>query len=148
MISYKLLSSLYPSDDGRTVTIPVPLFQHLLRLALATGQINEEEYLRKNPDVAAAIRSGDIANAQDHFISAGYFEDRGGVGLDVSESWYVKSNPDVARAIVMGEWVSGEAHYNQRGLFEGRAPNKAAEPDLAVWKEVLQIPAQANPRLR
>ena len=145
MVPYKLLlSSLSSGTKGDCVTIPASLLGHLLRLALASAELDEVAYLQKNPDVAAAVRSGDMTDGKQHFVTAGYFEGRSGVGLDVSEAWYVKSNPDVARAIVLGEWTSGEAHYNDQGLLEWRAPNKAAEHDLAAWKEILRIPDQPN----
>ena len=143
MVPYKLLLSVIGRGaNSGSVTISISLLRHLLRLALASTEFDEAVYLKKNPDVAAAIRSGDMAGAQQHFVTAGYFEGRSGVGLDVSEAWYVRSNPDVARAIILGEWTSGEAHYNDRGLFEWRAPNKAAEADMMVWKRVLEGPGQ------
>ncbi|WP_158746879.1 hypothetical protein [Acidisphaera sp. L21] len=137
IVPYKLLSAICPTAEDDTVTIPVDFLKQLLRLALQNATLDEETYLRRNPDVAAAIRTGSIGSGRDHFAQTGYFEGRGGTGFDVAESWYVRSNPDVARAIVMREWESGEMHYNERGLLEWRAPNNAAAQDLMAWERLL-----------
>jgi hypothetical protein len=38
--------------------------------------IDENWYLRENPDVADGIQRGDLASAQQHFDQAGYKEGR------------------------------------------------------------------------
>jgi len=140
VIPYKLLTHLCPVVDGK-VTIPKKLLDFLLMNLQSQADFDEERYLRHNPDVAASIRKGEWATGKQHFAKSGYFEDRGGAGLDVSESWYGKANADVGRAIKSGEWVSGETHYHTRGIFEWRCPNKEAQDDFHFWKDLAMGPS-------
>jgi hypothetical protein len=136
VIPYKLLTHLCPVVDGK-VTIPKKLLDFLLMSLQSQAEFDEDRYLRHNPDVAASIRKGEWATGKQHFAKSGYFEDRGGAGLDVNEVWYGKANADVGRAIKSGDWVSGETHYYTRGMFEWRCPNKETLDDFQFWRDLL-----------
>ncbi|MCB8875725.1 hypothetical protein [Acidisoma silvae] len=139
MLPFKLLDSLFPISPDNRVTIPAALFRFLLSELSRSTKLDEEDYMRRNPDVALAIRQGLWSSAHDHYAMSGYFEGRTGAGAGavVSESWYLKNNPDVARAVKDGEWKSAEDHYLRQGLFEWRIPNKDIQDDITAWKHMI-----------
>lgn len=75
----------------------------------AAGLFNESFYLAQNPDVAAAVQSGVIANGFQHFIESGQFQVRQPSPL-YDESYYLSTNPDVAQAVNSGGFASGFQH--------------------------------------
>ena len=140
MLPFKVLDVLFPPSAENQVTIPATLFRFLLSQAARYTKLDEEEYMRRNPDVAIAIRQGIWTTAHDHYAASGYFEGRTGAGVVVSESWYLKANPDVARAVKDGEWKSAEDHYFRQGMFEWRVPNKELQDDITIWKDMVSHP--------
>ncbi|MCT7951245.1 hypothetical protein NG798_15705 [Ancylothrix sp. C2] len=82
---------------------------------------NETYYLAANPDVAAAVRSGNFLSGFDHYILNGQLEARKPSGF-FDESFYLATNADVAIAVRNGVFVNGLAHFIERGQFEGRNP--------------------------
>jgi len=88
----------------------------------AAGLFNESFYLAQNPDVAAAVQSGVIANGFQHFIESGQFQVRQPSPL-YDESYYLSTNPDVAQAVNSGGFASGFQHYISIGQFENRDPS-------------------------
>lgn len=141
MLPFKILDSLFPASADSRVTIPTALFRFLLSEATRNTKLDEEECMRRNPDVALAIRQGLWASAQDHYVMSGYFEGRTGTGTIVSESWYLKTNPDVSRAVKEGEWKSAEDHYFRQGMFEWRVPSKELQDDITMWKHMVSQPS-------
>jgi hypothetical protein len=137
MIPFKVLSALFPPSAEGQITISVELFRFLLSAAARTAELDEEIYLRRNPDVALAIREGLWPSGRDHYAATGYFEGRAGSGLAVSETWYLKTNPDVAKAVKEGDWKSAEEHYFRQGMFEWRVPNQDAQEDITAWKHMV-----------
>jgi hypothetical protein len=119
------------------ITLPVPLLKILLQMANAASDFNESGYLRENPDIAAAVKTGEIQNAKLHYIGFGYFEGRLGAVPEVDDSWYLGSNPDVAKAVARQEVASASEHFNVIGAGEGRSPSKKYETVAAQWKKVL-----------
>lgn len=92
---------LHGKAEGRA---PGPLF-------------NPQEYLAKNPDVAAAVKAGEIS-AFDHFVLYGAAEGRSPSSIfDIS--FYLSQNPDVAAAVAAG-YISAIQHILLYGLAEGR----------------------------
>ena len=63
-------------DSTDTLALPKEMFKLLVQLALANTDFNEAGYLRANPDVAEAVRAGDVEDARLHYIGFGYFEGR------------------------------------------------------------------------
>jgi hypothetical protein len=92
--------------DSKTITVQNSLF-------------NEEYYLSQNPDVAAAVASGQFASGYDHYIEYGQFE-----GRSPSPFWneadYLAANPDVAAAVQAGTISSGFMHFYLYGQYENR----------------------------
>jgi hypothetical protein len=80
-------------------------------------------YLEQNPDVAAAVKRGDITPAE-HFQKFGQAEGRlafeGAQPFDAK--FYLKQNPDVAAAVKRGD-ITAIEHFRKFGKAEGRSPN-------------------------
>ena len=123
----------------RSSKIPLPkeMFKFLIKLALENGAFNEAAYLKENPDVAAAVRKGEIADAREHYIGFGYFEGRTGGTPIVDENWYLETYSDVAQAVKLGKVGSAREHYNIIGGAEGRSPSAEYIPVAEQWKKVL-----------
>ena len=84
--------------------------------------VDEKWYLQQYPDIAAAIATGKIKSAKDHFVNDGYFEGRLPSALQVDEKWYLQEYPDVAEGVQTGVVDSGQKHFTQIGYREGRLP--------------------------
>jgi len=112
------------SYRGRYVEVKEDVLRDVLRLLLSRVLVDEEWYLRTNGDVHAAIRSGDLQTAQEHYVAFGYFEDRLPRQVRVDEKWYLEKYQDVADAIELGKFQSAEHHFNVAGFKEGRLPHE------------------------
>jgi pimeloyl-ACP methyl ester carboxylesterase len=77
-------------------------------------------YLENNPDVAAAVVSGDT-NAWQHFQALGQFEGRD-PSLFFNTQFYLANTPKVADAIASGTVKSAIEHYLKFGQIEDRIP--------------------------
>ncbi|KXX63527.1 hypothetical protein AY586_16500, partial [Marichromatium gracile] len=71
-------------------------------------------YLAANPDVAAAVASGTIADAEAHFLTWGAAEGRA-PNASWDENAYLTANPEVSAAVDNGEIASGIVHYLGNG---------------------------------
>lgn len=85
--------------------------------------VDEEWYLRRYPDVAAAVRTGAVSGAFDHYVRFGYWEDRMPYQINIDEQWYLQAHPDVKGAIAEGTYKTGQDHFNSVGYTEGRLPH-------------------------
>jgi hypothetical protein len=104
------------------VTLPYDSFTNIVRLILATVDVDEAWYLGQYDDIARAVRSGTIVSGRRHFIEDGYFEGRLPFPIKVDEQWYLAQNPDVAQDVRAGRVVSGQVHFDADGYREGRLP--------------------------
>ncbi|WP_298374647.1 M10 family metallopeptidase C-terminal domain-containing protein [Azospirillum sp.] len=84
---------------------------------------DEDGYLAKNPDVAAAVFQGVLPSGQAHYDLWGKAEGRNASGQAFDESDYLQRYPDVARAVQSGVIASGEAHFGATGFAELRIAN-------------------------
>jgi hypothetical protein len=124
-------------DSNARIPVPGKLLKLLLKMALTQGDFNAQSYLERNPDVRNAVQTGQVADALDHYIGYGYFEDRRGATW-VDPQYYTLKYPDVAAAIARGSVASAEEHYYSAGCREARFPNREAEADVVFWNKVLQ----------
>jgi hypothetical protein len=124
-------------NDASEVKIPLELLKFLLQTALVSSEFNEAGYLAANPDVAAAVRAGAIANARLHYIGFGYLEGRQGATPPVDERWYLATYPDVAEAVRTGQVGSAAEHFEIVGASEGRSPNPRQAEAALRWKRAL-----------
>ena len=125
-------------DGSGRIEVPAKLLKLLLQIALASTDFDEEDYLKKNPDVAKAIERGEIESARVHYIGFGYFEGRQGAGPEVDEKWYLQKYPDVATAVRDRKISSAKDHFHAAGAGEGRSPNGELQDDAQQWKNALK----------
>ena len=137
-VLHSIGSSREQLRDAEEVTVPVSLFRFLLQLAVANSDFNEIGYLRANPDVAEAVRRGEVESARLHYIGFGYFEGRQGATPDVDERWYLRAYPDVGSAVKAGRLSSASEHFHMIGASEWRSPSVHYETDAAHWKQAVQ----------
>src|ERR1700760_2255848 len=110
-------------------------FEESTEVAVPSSDFNEAGYLRNNPDIAAAIRSGKVDAARLHYVGFGYFESRTGATPEVDEAWYLRIYPDVADAVANGAVASAAEHFQVIGASEGRSPNASYVPAAEQWKK-------------
>jgi hypothetical protein len=111
------------SDGGEPrVSATYEDFVKMLRLLIAGIEVDEPWYLQRYPDIAEAIRRGDVRSAQQHFVDDGYFEGRQPFPIRVNERWYLMQNTGVADFVRQGKLESGQQHFEENGYFEGRLP--------------------------
>jgi hypothetical protein len=106
-------------------------------VTLASGDFNEVGYLRDNPDIAAAVKSGKVADARMHYVGFGYFESRTGATPEVDEAWYLRTYPDVSEAVATKSVASAAEHFRVIGAAEGRSPNAFYVPAAEQWKKAI-----------
>jgi len=124
MLSYSYLMSATGPGNGHYVELPEPKFMAVLRLLLERVEVDEAWYRETYPDVDVAIRAGKLKSSHDHYIRAGYFENRLPRPIKVDERWYLEEYPDVAAAIERGAFASASQHFESDGFREGRLPSR------------------------
>jgi len=122
--SYSYLCGAGSSSQSRLIDVPESRLKDILKIVLSIVDVDEAWYLQTNPDVLAAVRSGDIASGRAHYIMAGYYEGRWPHQILVDETWYQKEYPDVKKAISRGSVESCQDHFGRFGFLEGRLPFK------------------------
>jgi hypothetical protein len=111
------------SIGGHFVEVREDVLKRILESLLRDAVVDEGWYRSVNEDVDAAIHSGEMKSAHEHYICAGYFEDRLPRPIPVDEAWYLREYPDVAEAIRSGHFTSAEQHFGVAGFREGRLPH-------------------------
>jgi hypothetical protein len=110
----------------------------LVEAALSNAPFDERSYVAANPDIADAIRRGKVTSGRQHYLSSGYYEGRGTGHAGFDEAWYLQRYPDVQLAVQRGESTSGLEHYRGPGMREWRSPSRAAEADIARWRNIIE----------
>lgn len=104
-----------------------PVEHYLLPSCRGIDLFDPDHYLEQNPDVAAAVKAGHFASAQEHWDKTGKAEVMAGMRayrhpmLDdlFDESSYLEQNPDVANAVAADGWPpSGLVHWQINGWKE------------------------------
>jgi hypothetical protein len=121
------------------VVVPTELLRLLLQVTVASSEFNEEDYLRDNPDVARAIKSGAVEDARLHYVGFGYFEGRSGATPEVDEAWYLRRYADVAAAVASKAVASAAEHFKVIGASEGRSPSAFYLPAAEQWKKAIAL---------
>jgi hypothetical protein len=124
--------------DARTVTIPTKFFRFLLSAFLESIHIDEDTYLKENPDVAAAVKSGSVDSGRQHFLTNGYFEGRRPGDQPIDEEWYLGTWPDVAMAHRRGRIVDLKRQLQRDWPVRGSSSQRqAASDERSVGQRVL-----------
>jgi hypothetical protein len=121
MLSYSALTGYHTS--GHHVEVSETQLREILRLLLGFVTVDEEWYRSANDDVDGAIAAGRFKSAKDHYVNAGYFEDRIPRPITVDEDWYLQIHSDVAEAVRKGTFASAQEHFVSAGFREGRLPH-------------------------
>ena len=140
MRSYTYLTSA-GSGAEHYVELPEDKFIELLRVLVAQISVDEAWYRARYRDVDEAIIAGRVGSARQHYLTAGYFENRMPRRIELDESWYLKEYPDVATAIGYGIFASATEHFERDGFREGRLP--CAGWSLLGLAERLELPLAA-----
>jgi hypothetical protein len=104
------------------VSVSYQDFVNILKLFVSGVEVDEAWYLERNPDIAKAVKDGQISSVRQHFINDGYMEGRLPFRLEVDEEWYLTQYPDVADGVRKGVLESAQTHFEDSGYVEGRLP--------------------------
>jgi hypothetical protein len=125
--------STFATMVNQKVLVPSPRTQYLavdrnhlvefLKPTLKNIYLDVAWYLRANPDIVVAIENGVVANAEDHYVTYGYYEHRMPYEIKVEEGWYLGQYPDVREAVAKRLFSSGRDHFYSEGYREGRLPH-------------------------
>ncbi len=140
MVPYNFLLGRGHDHDGRFVEVLESRLKQLLAPFLYEVEMDEAWYLKVNDDVAREVQAGRLTSAREHYVLAGYFENRLPRPVSVDEDWYVRTYPDVADAIAAGKFYTAKQHFEVDGFKEGRLP-------FAGWALVADRP-RAPKKLR
>ena len=113
---------LLPSQKTNYIGVEMHFLSVVLADRLRAIRIDDEWYLRRYPDVVAAIRKGLCTDAADHYVLHGFYEHRLPREILVREHWYLDQHEDVRRAVASRDFSSGQHHFEEVGFREGRLP--------------------------
>ncbi len=116
------LKIVIPSSKSNYVAIEKSYWIALFFPNIAQIDLDQDWYLKRYPDVAAAVGSDVVADAQQHYCESGYFEHRIPYQIDVDEGWYVAQYADVQAAVAKQVFNSAQEHFEKTGYREGRYP--------------------------
>lgn len=128
------------SDDlvaGQTVQLDGAVVRKLIEMALASTEIDEDQY-RRSADLQKAFDDGEIKSLVGHYTSTGFFERRFTPSADFDSTWYLQSYPDVRLAVESGEIDNAKQHYLETGWSEWRSPSAAAIEQVRTWRRLLK----------
>ncbi len=109
---------------GRGQDDSVTLSKHVMAAVLEdllTGLVDEEWYLTRYPDVAAAVERGAVTSAREHYAVSGLYEGRAPCALPLDEVAYLKAHQDVAASVRAGDCGGALEHFLSSGFAEGRS---------------------------
>ena len=119
--------------ESGPVTVPADALKLLIIQALSVQHLSGDLYLKENPDIAEAAKSGTLRDPLDHFVTVGYFEGRPMPIDKIDEAFYLSHHADL-RALPRDQLL---AHYRASGLRELRPPSKAAEYFANRWAQLV-----------
>jgi len=116
-INHKVMIS---STRTQYVAVDKEHLVDFLKPTLPTIYMGSDWYPENKPDIAEAIKTGVVANAEDHYVTYGYYEHRMPCAIKVEEEWYLTQYPDVKEAVQKGLFSSAHGHIYAVGFGEGR----------------------------
>jgi len=123
MVPYSYIKGGRHTGSARLIEVVEGRLKEAMRPMLVSVEFDEAFYRKQNSDVDAKIIQGELKSGKDHYIVAGYFEDRLPRPVKVDEAWYIKEYPDVGEAIQKGSFMSAAQHFGVEGFKEGRLPH-------------------------
>ena len=119
-MTFAYLTGRGQDHHGLFIEVVESRIRELIIPVLMNIEVDETWYLKMNHDVRDAITEGKLASAREHYVNAGYFENRQPRKIMVDQAWYVSVYPDVAAAIRFGNFQSAQLHFETEGFREGR----------------------------
>ena len=116
------LKMVVPSSKSNYVAVDRDYWIYSFGSRIAEIDLDESWYLKRHPDVEAAIEKGLVSSAQQHYCESGYFEHRMPYQINVDEKWYIGQYEDVQTAIAKQHFTSAQEHFESIGFKEGRHP--------------------------
>lgn len=127
----------FKEADTERVSISLGLLKMIIRAGLKGASLDEQSYIEANPDLKAAFEAGQISSVFDHWVEAGYFEDRFAATTPFDEAYYLDTYRDVSLSVQQGHIKDAKEHYRTAGEREWRIPNAAVEPEIRAWRTAL-----------
>jgi len=105
------------------ISLPSDLVIQLLARSALDIEIDEAWYLKKYPDIAAAISEGKFKSAKHHYAAFGFFEDRLPRYIHVDTEFYLTHGPDISANVDKDQAAAAaQRHFETHGFAEGRLP--------------------------
>ncbi|MEJ0046134.1 MAG: hypothetical protein WDN04_08415 [Rhodospirillales bacterium] len=120
--------------SAKSVPVPVDGLKYLISEMLRHVYVDEVWYVKRYPDVAAAILSGDMASAAAHFRISGYFEGRLPAELPFDPKYYIQQYSDLSSVFTASDDDALRHHYETKGYYEGRAGVPTQFTDAERWR--------------
>jgi len=127
-----------PEANG-TVTVSVSFLRFLISELAARIPFDDAFYGSTYPDVADAVRRGQIPSLHDHFCSTGFFEGRKPGLRHVDRAWYLRQYEDLNRAFSTGALADAAKHFNETGQFEDRVGSRYQYEEREKWRSRLRV---------
>lgn len=125
----------YPECGIRTANVPTPrqlkaAERHYRKRGAPQGKnpnryFSETWYLKKYPDVAAAVERGDFKSGFDHYVRSGADEGFEASPVTVDPDWYFDTYPEVLTEIRTPSPQAALTHYLCHGARRGMSPHVA-----------------------
>jgi len=99
---------------------------------------DEAFYGSTYPDVADAVRRGQIPSLHHHFCSTGFFEGRKPGLPHVDKGWYLRQYEDLNSAFSAGALRDAAKHFIETGQYENRVGSRYQYEEREKWRSQLK----------
>lgn len=113
----------WPSTDEK-ILVSADWLESMLQIVARQVKVDEEYYVSRYPDVAAAINMGKFKSASHHYETFGFIENRQPYVIAVDSDYYLSSNPDIKEGADGEQELSAQIHFEKFGWKEGRLPTR------------------------
>lgn len=121
-------------EGGGSVTISTSFLRFLISELAARLPFDEAYYANTYPDVAEAVRRGQIPSLHHHFYTTGYFEGRKPGLRHVDKAWYLRTYEDLSRAFAVNAMPDATRHFNETGQYEDRVGSAYQYEQREKWR--------------
>lgn len=135
---YRAFPQLARLEGGGNVTVSTSFLRFLISELAARLPFDETYYANTYPDVAEAVRRGQISSLHHHFYTTGYFEGRKPGLRHVDKAWYLRTYEDLSRALAANAMPDPAKHFNETGQYEGRVGSAYQQEEREKWRRQLK----------
>jgi hypothetical protein len=129
-----ILGITHQDLEAKTASVSIDGLKYLIGEVLQHINVDEVWYLRRYPDVAAAILGGDMASASTHFRVSGFFEGRVPWEMPFDPKYYIHQYSDLLTVFDASDVGALQRHYETKGYYEGRAGVTWHFTDAERWR--------------